>query len=368
MSHGRQRCATASCEAWTQCVTVCRGVTWRGMIWHNVAWCVTLWHDELWWTMMCFSHMWSFDTVSHGGQQCVIASCDALTAGVSWSTKMCHSLMWVLTQCVMVNNDVTDSWSFDTVCHEGQRWATGSCEALTVCHGGQRCATASSKALTQCVIMDNDVSQPHVKLDTLCHDGNNVPQPRVKFWHSVSWWTTMCHSLVWSFDTVSHGGQRCATASCEALTQCVVVFNGSCRLTSVQFQKNSEMCCVWVRINNLTMAPTRHISELKYAPTQGTFSSFLEIDKTAGAYSLKIYDYLSQIQRMTKAFLLIVRHNTEELPISDWQWRRRMLFFFVGSQNRVNLVFYSLNHGANWTRGTHLKCAHHQRTAESALS
>ena len=32
---------------------------------------------------------------------------------------------------------------------------------------------------------------------------------------------------------------------------------------------------------------------------QGTFPSFLEIDKTAGAYSLQIYDYLSQIQRET---------------------------------------------------------------------
>ena len=28
----------------------------------------------------------------------------------------------------------------------------------------------------------------------------------------------------------------------------------------------------------------------------GTFLSFLKIDKTAGAYSLQIYDYLSQIQ------------------------------------------------------------------------
>ena len=42
------------------------------------------------------------------------------------------------------------------------------------------------------------------------------------------------------------------------------------------------------------------------------------MDKTAGAYSLQMYDYLSQIQRNTKAFLLIVRHNTEGPPISDW--------------------------------------------------
>ena len=54
------------------------------------------------------------------------------------------------------------------------------------------------------------------------------------------------------------------------------------------------------------------------------------MDKTAGAYSLHIYNYLSQIQRETKVFLLIVRHNTEGPPISDRQWRHRMLFFFVG--------------------------------------
>ena len=67
------------------------------------------------------------------------------------------------------------------------------------------------------------------------------------------------------------------------------------------------------------MAHTLHISELKYAPTHGTYPSFLEIDKTAGAYSLQIYDNLSQIQRETKAFVLIVRHNTEGPPFSDGQ-------------------------------------------------
>ena len=51
---------------------------------------------------------------------------------------------------------------------------------------------------------------------------------------------------------------------------------------------------MWVRIINLSMTPTWYISELKYVPTQGTFPSFLEIDKTAGAYSLKINDYLSK--------------------------------------------------------------------------
>ena len=70
------------------------------------------------------------------------------------------------------------------------------------------------------------------------------------------------------------------------------------------------------------------------------FRVFLEMDKTAGAHSIQIYDYLSQIQRKTKAFLLIVGHNTEGPPISDWQWRHRMLFSFVGSQNQVNLVLF----------------------------
>ena len=57
----------------------------------------------------------------------------------------------------------------------------------------------------------------------------------------------------------------------------------------------------------------------KNEPTNGTFPSIFEMDKTAGAYSLLIYDYLSQIQRKTKAFLLIVRHNTEGPTIYDWQ-------------------------------------------------
>ena len=77
---------------------------------------------------------------------------------------------------------------------------------------------------------------------------------------------------------------------------------------------------------------TRHISEF-----------CLKIGETAGAYSLQICDYLSQIQRETKAFLLIVRHNTEGPPFSDWQWRHRTLFIFVGLKNRVNLYYY-LNH------------------------
>ena len=85
------------------------------------------------------------------------------------------------------------------------------------------------------------------------------------------------------------------------------------------FPKNSEMCRGCVRIIHLTMAPIRHISELKYAARHGTFPRLLEMDKTARAYSQQIYDYLSRIQRKTTAFLLIVRHNTEGSPISDWQ-------------------------------------------------
>ena len=56
-----------------------------------------------------------------------------------------------------------------------------------------------------------------------------------------------------------------------------------------------HQCCVWLSAE----IRTQH----------GTFPSFLETDKTAGAYSLQIYDNLSQIQRETKAFLLLVRHN-----------------------------------------------------------
>ena len=86
-----------------------------------------------------------------------------------------------------------------------------------------------------------------------------------------------------------------------------------------QFPKNSEMFRVgWV----LFITPfhyTMHISELKYAPKLGKFPSFLEINKTPGAYSLQIYNYLSHKQRETNAFQLRVRHNTEGPPFSDWQ-------------------------------------------------
>ena len=66
----------------------------------------------------------------------------------------------------------------------------------------------------------------------------------------------------------------------------------------------------------------------------------MEIYKTTGTYSLHIDDNLSQIQRETNAFLLIVRHNTEIPPFADWQLRHQMFFFFVGLKNRVNLVLF----------------------------
>ena len=107
-----------------------------------------------------------------------------------------------------------------------------------------------------------------------------------------------------------------------------------------RFPKNLDACRVGCVLFITPWHHKLHISELKYALTQGTFPSFGEIAKTAGAYSLQIYDYLSQIQRETKAFRLTIRNNTEGPPFSDWQWRHRTLFFFAGLKNRVNLVLF----------------------------
>ena len=60
-----------------------------------------------------------------------------------------------------------------------------------------------------------------------------------------------------------------------------------------QFPKNAEVCRVGYVLFIKPWHHTLHISELKYANTYGTFPSFLEIDKTAGAYSLQIWDYLT---------------------------------------------------------------------------
>ena len=64
-----------------------------------------------------------------------------------------------------------------------------------------------------------------------------------------------------------------------------------------QLPKTSEMYRVWCVLFIKPWHHTLRILELKYAPTHCAFPSFWEIDKTAGAYSLEIYDYLSQIQR-----------------------------------------------------------------------
>ena len=66
------------------------------------------------------------------------------------------------------------------------------------------------------------------------------------------------------------------------------------------FPKNAEMCRASVRIIHLTMAPTRHISELKYTPTHFTFPKILEIDKTA----LKDHQYLTSSDVIAGSFFL----------------------------------------------------------------
>ena len=54
-----------------------------------------------------------------------------------------------------------------------------------------------------------------------------------------------------------------------------------------KFPKNSEVCRVGRVLFIKPWHHTLYISELKYAPTHGTFPSFLEIDKTAGARCLR---------------------------------------------------------------------------------
>ena len=50
-----------------------------------------------------------------------------------------------------------------------------------------------------------------------------------------------------------------------------------------QFPKNSEVSRVGCVLFIKPWHHTLHLSLLKYAPTHGAFSIFLEIDKTAGA-------------------------------------------------------------------------------------
>ena len=100
------------------------------------------------------------------------------------------------------------------------------------------------------------------------------------------------------------------------------------------------MCRVRVRIIHLTMAPTRHISELKYALTNGTFPILFANGQNRRCLFTRNLRLFKPNIAEAKTFLLIVSHNTEGPPISDWQWRHRMLFFFVGEKNRVNLLLF----------------------------
>ena len=87
-----------------------------------------------------------------------------------------------------------------------------------------------------------------------------------------------------------------------------------------QLPKNLETGRVWVRIltRKCAVCQCHGLMNNLHLHT-AHFLSFLKIDKAAGAYSLQIFYYLCQIQHETKAFQLIVRHNTEGPPISDWQ-------------------------------------------------
>ena len=69
-------------------------------------------------------------------------------------------------------------------------------------------------------------------------------------------------------------------------------------------------------------------------------SEFFEIYKTAGAYSLEIYYYLSQIQRKTMVLLLIVRHSSLE----SGQQARIVQIDFSAAFDRVNYqgILYKL--------------------------
>ena len=95
-----------------------------------------------------------------------------------------------------------------------------------------------------------------------------------------------------------------------------------------QFPKNPEVYRVGCLLFIKPWHHTLHSSEF-FGHWQNRRCLFTPID-----------DYLSYIQRKTKAFLLIVRHNTEGQPFSDWQWGHRTLIFFVGVNNRVNLVLF----------------------------
>ena len=77
------------------------------------------------------------------------------------------------------------------------------------------------------------------------------------------------------------------------------------------------MCRVWMHIYSFDHGIHTAHFRVKIRAHTRRISEFLEMDKILGAYSIQIYDYLSQIQLDTKAFLLIVRHDTEGLEVTS---------------------------------------------------
>ena len=90
-----------------------------------------------------------------------------------------------------------------------------------------------------------------------------------------------------------------------------------------QFRKNSKMCRLWVSILTLKYAVSGAMIKWIIRTQHGTLPSVLEIDKTAGANSLQIFDYLNQIQRETNSFLIIARHCSDVIAssFSSLDWR-----------------------------------------------
>ena len=115
--------------------------------------------------------------------------------------------------------------------------------------------------------------------------------------HSCSLLHTAAHCFT-RLLTVAHGCSLLHTAA-HCCTRLFTVAHG-CSLSHTgvnmhlwffPYPKNSEMSRMWVPGLNE-----------QYAPTHGTVQSFLEMEKTADAYSLQIYDYLSQIQPRRRHF------------------------------------------------------------------
>ena len=111
-----------------------------------------------------------------------------------------------------------------------------------------------------------------------------------------------------------------------------------------QFPKNSKVCRVGCILLIKPWHHTLYVSELKYAPTHGTFPSFLEIDKTASAYSLQIYDYLRQIQTARDEYISANsqtqhrRHNTEDTILNDRHFLTVIASSFSSSDWRIESI------------------------------